>query len=134
MFLKEYSQKYKDDLIQSLIIGKILIKNNNILVLSNKNNISTNLINVFFNNSSFLEDEETDRLENLALSRNDIISCVVNHIIKKESQSLDELLFNVNTEIKLFTVSESMLNLVLEKMIKMDYISFDNNKYNKLFY
>ncbi len=133
-FFDEYSNKYKDDIIKSLIFGKILIKKGNILELSNKNNISSNLIDIFYNNSTFILDEENNRLENLALARNDIISCVVNHIIKKMSLTFDELLNTIKQKLTLFTVTDLMLTQVLDKMISMDYIIFDNNKYYKIFY
>lgn len=134
LFFNEYSNKYKDDIIKSLIIGKILIKKNTILVLSNKSNISSNLIDIFYNNSTFIIDEETNRLENLALSRDDIMSCVVNHIIKIEPKTFDELLVIIKEQLTLFTVTDLMLQPVLDKMILMDYIIFDNNKYYKIFY
>ena len=135
-FLNEYSNKYKDDIIKSLIIGKILVKNNNILKVSkiNINNNSINLIDIFYNNSTFIVDEENNSLEDLALSKNDIISCVVNHIVKKEEKSFDELLNEINQELKIFSVTNSMLSQVLDKMISMDYIIFDDNKYHKIFY
>jgi hypothetical protein len=135
-FFKNYSLKFRCDIINSLIIGKLLIRNDNVISLNNNNNFMTNFIEIFHNNSSFINDEEIKRTENLNYSREDIISCWINKFLKLNSSIYELLYNNVKDNIKVFEVSDEFFNKSLTKMIDKEYIEYNKEtlEYIKLIY
>lgn len=133
-FLNNYSNKFKNDIINSLIIGNILIKNNNnILVLNkNTNEITKNLIETYLLNNE-IKVFNNMKYE-IAHDREDIIKSLINHHIKIESINKVELYDKIYKKINIFQLNEELYNKSLDNMIKMDYISIENNIINKIKY
>jgi hypothetical protein len=119
-FFNYYSNKFKNDIIQSLINGRILNNIDNVLTLSKTHNISKNLIDIYINNITI--NNSIDISYTLAHSKIDIIKSLINHHIKIESkprQILFDILFK---EIKQFELTYNLFDESINIMLKLDYI------------
>ena len=129
-FFANYSNKFKQDIINSLIKGNILIENNNKLYLNNTN-ISTNLIDIFLNDKNEINNVI---LHDLAHEREDIVKTLINHNLKINSMYKDTLFRKLENDIKLFKLTSEIYENTVNKMIKYDYITLDNNILLKCIY
>jgi len=129
-FFSNYSLKFKNDIIQSLILGNILINKNNILTLSSAKNISNNFIELFINNSIVVNPFINTDIE-IAHTREDIIKSLIFNIVKIEPKNIDELFILLTNKIFQFKVEIEIVNKVIDNMIKLDYIILNDNKYLK---
>jgi hypothetical protein len=119
-FFNYYSNKFKNDIIQSLINGRILNNINNVLSLSKTQSISNNLIDIYINNITI--NNSIDISNTLAHTKIDIIKSLINHHVKIKSipvKMLFEILFK---EIKQFELTEKLFNNSINIMLKLDYI------------
>lgn len=132
--LINYSDKFKTDILNSIISSGLLIINDQKVILSKSNSIKNDLIEIFLNTSDYPNIWEKQKETELAHSRNEIINTVINHILKTCSKSKSELYSIVNKEIKLFKLDEELFEKSLKYLIEMDYIILnDKNEYEKLF-
>ena len=78
---------------------------------------------------------EEKREEEIANNKEDVIKTKINHHIKHNSYTFDEL-FNICQEINVFKPSLDMFSKAIEYMTKMEYISLDSEtqKYQKILY
>jgi len=133
-FFNNYSTKFKDDIINSLINGKILFFSDiDILELSNSNNISNNLIDIYLHNNICKTIFINPDIE-LAHNREDIIRCLINHHIKIEPKNKNDLYKLIEQKITLFRLTDELFNKALDMLLKLDYIIIEDNKYIKCIY
>ena len=132
-FFNNYSIKFRDCIINSLIIGGLLILTDNHLKLSNCDNIATNYIDIFINNSD-KESVFIDTKAEIAHNREDIIKSNINHYLKISAKNKLELYDLVSRNIKLFELNEELFIKSINSLIKFDYIKYENNLYTKLVY
>jgi len=133
-FFNNYSTKFKDDIINSLINGKILFFSDiDILELSNSNNISNNLIDIYLHNNICKTIFINPDIE-LAHNREDIIRCLINHHIKIEPKNKNDLYKLIEQKITLFKLTDELFNKALDMLLKLDYIIIEDNKYIKCIY
>lgn len=134
VFFKNYSEIYKTNIINSLIISGILIKNKEMLILS-ENILETDIIKVYFNNleNNIISNIDTN-LEELQINRRYTTSSWINHFIKYEDKTYDELFNLIKREINIFSLDNQMFQKSINWMIQNDYISEHNNKYSKVLY
>jgi hypothetical protein len=132
-FFNNYSIKFRDSIINSLIIGGLLILTDNQLKLSNCVNIATNYIDIFINNSD-KESVFIDTKAEIAHNREDIIKSIINHYLKISAKNKLELYDLVSRNIKLFELNEELFIKSINSLIKFDYIKYENNLYTKLVY
>ena len=118
----------KNRIIQSLIDSNLLYKDNNNIILNNNTNFETNLIDIYMNMSN----NNIIYKNNLVLSREDITKTNINHILKTNNMTYNELYFNTCNNIKIFKLNKDIFDKSIEYLIKMDYIIFENNKFIKL--
>jgi hypothetical protein len=131
-FFNNYSNKFKEDIINSLINGNILDKTiNDMCLLSSNKNINSNLIDVYMNNNICIV--TFDEVE-LAHTHLDIIKSVINHHIKIQPKTKEELLLLIQNDINQFKVTNTVFDDALNVMIKMDYILIEDDKYVKCIY
>jgi len=136
-----YSDKFVRDVIDSLINDNILIDDddNIIMNVNYEGPTEVNLIRTFYNISDIETKWEEKRKIELALSRLDILSTVINSMLKHTGNSSgamtkDEIMSSLET-FDLFPVTGKLVNKTLESMIKRDYIFFDDEKgYEKIYY
>lgn len=134
-FFNNYSIKFRDNIINSLVIGCILTLNNNYLQLSQSVDIASNYIDIFINNSSYnIENIFVDTKAEIAHNREDIIKSVINHYLKINAKNKLELYDLVNRNIKLFEINEELFTKSIDSLIKFEYIKYENDLYTKLLY
>lgn len=129
IFFVNYSNKFKEDIVKSLIRGNILHCDNNKLYLNeyNINIISPNLIDVYLNVKTDTESSQINTQVELAHDREDIVKTLINHNLKLRSMDKDILFTDLKDNIKLFNLTPNIYNNAIEKMIKYDYITLENN-------
>ena len=135
-FFTNYSNKFKQDIINSLIYGNILVKNNDKLYLNeNTSSISTNLIDVYLDNTSIeLIPSQVNQENELAHTREDIVKTLINHNLKLNPSDKDILFDKLVTDITVFKLTLDTYNKTIDKMIKYDYITMNNNILVKCLY
>ena len=75
------------------------------------------------------------RKEELAHTRQEIISTNINHYLKNKNMHKDELFSNVSNNIKnIFALDEGLFDKTIDHMIKMDYIKISENMLQKIYY
>ena len=133
-FLKNYNIKFKDNIIKSLCHGGIILHSNGLFILSNNSNMKTDYINIFFTTTDYIDIWEQKRNNEIVMRKEDIISSLINHYIKKQSMTLETLYNTICENMKLFIIMKEMYNKVVEDMIKKDYIKYKDNMLVKLVY
>ena len=132
--LINYSEKFKNDILNSIISSGLLIINDKKVILSKSSSIKNDLIDIFLNTSDYPNIWEKQKEIEFAHSRNEIINTVINHILKTCSKSKSELYSIIKKEITLFKLDEELFDQSLKYLIEMDYIILnDKNEYEKLF-
>ena len=131
---QNYSKKFVKDIINSFLISGLMKVNNNNLVLSDNDKFSTNLINIFFNNSDYAEIMEESRNMELAYSRDQITNYNINHLLKKKSLNKMELFENTKNNIDVFVLTEDIFRNSIDYLISRDFIRLNNDMYEKIFY
>jgi hypothetical protein len=134
-FFLNYSNKFKNDIINSLVNGNILIKDNNYLYLneSNVEIIENNLIEIYLSNIN-VESQLIDNSIELAHDREDIVKTLINYNLKINSMDRNKLFEKLETDISLFQLTKDIYDNAINKMVKFDYITIDNNRLNKCIY
>ena len=137
LFFTNYSNKFKQDIVYSLINGNILLQDNDKLYLNenNINNISTNLIEVYLHNSmTEIKPSQIDTQYELAHDREDIVKTLINHNLKLNPMDKDILFKKLESTISVFKLTPEIYNNAVDKMIKYDYIIMENNVLLKCIY
>lgn len=130
-YFVNYSNKFKNKIVNSLIKGKILINNNNYLQLSNKN-VNSNLVEVY--SSLGYENIFVNTDKELSFTREEILKSVINHLLKEKPLN-NKVLYNLSSNmIKLFNVDTILFDKVIIKMINQDYIINVDDQYIKCLY
>ena len=134
-FFSNYSDKFKDNIINSLITGGILILKEDNLNLSSSIDIEIDYINIFINSELYnRENTFVNTAYEIAHNRDDIIKTIINHSLKLESKNREDLYDIVKRDIKLFEVDEELFTRSIDSMIKFDYIKYEDDIYTKLLY
>jgi len=121
--LLNYSEKFKMDIINSIIIsGLLIIKEDSILISKNLNITNFDLIDVFMNTSEYPNIWEQMKETELVHSREEITNCVINHILKTTSKTKSELFEMTKKDILVFKLNEEIFEKSLKYLIEMDYI------------
>jgi hypothetical protein len=132
--LKNYNVKFRENLLNSLYKGGILNYVNELFILSDNIDMKTNYIEIFFTTTEYISIWELKRENELANCKEDIVSSLVNHIVKKTTINFNELLVKINESMKLFVVNTIMLEKVVKTMIDKDYIKYEGDRLVKLVY
>lgn len=134
LFFKNYSSKFKNNIINSLIVSKLLIPENEYLVLSTKGPFENNIIDLFFTINDYALVWEQKKQDNFAHTREEIICANINNIIKRSPMNREDLFDAVRKKNNIFDTEESIFDKALNYMIRMDYIQKTNNLYEKIYY
>ncbi len=134
IIMNNYPENILKEIINSLIIGGVLINNNNILSINMNMNKNINLIGIFHTLINNTNNIKKSIQYELCLERKDIISANINHFVKVKDYTINELYDIIVKEIKLFDVSKELYQETIDSMISRDYISVDNGIIKKLVY
>ena len=128
-----YNENFRKSVITSLIIGGIVIANqNNLSISSNIEKISSDFITLFFNSTNYADVWDKRREEELVMNRKDVLSACANHYIKKESLTVNILFDKIKETMTLFDFTKQDLHEVIEQMISKDYFVMTDDKVTKL--
>ena len=94
--------------------------------------ITTNYIELFFISSSYVDIWNIRSEKELILSREEVLSACINHIVKKEPVDKIELMYKIRKSMDLFDFNIEFLDNVINNMIKKDYIKYNKEKLEKL--
>jgi len=104
------------------------------MILTSSDNFNTNLIEVFFNTSDYANIWEQRRKDELAISREEIVCANINHQIKITPMNEIQLFNSLVKLIDVFELNKSVFNKALDHMCKMEYIKYNGEFYEKVFY
>jgi hypothetical protein len=134
MFFTNYTSKFTNDIIGSLVSGGLLkIHNDQIELMANKN-IKNDLIEIFFTHSDYAAVWEQNRNNELMHTRQEISNSNINHILKQTPKTKQELYDIVKQSVKVFELDQSTFDKSIEYMISMDYIKLEDQNYVKIYY
>jgi hypothetical protein len=131
-FLNNYSYDYKISIINSLINGNILkvrIDNSTQFLELHYGKIKENLINEININNILIKEKY-----NYAFSNEERIIPLINHHVKINPKSKDELYKIIIDELKHFNITEDIIDKSIDIMIKKDYIIINDDKLIKCIY
>jgi hypothetical protein len=132
--LINYSEKFKTDIINSIIISELFMIENEMIILSKSTSIKNNLIDIFLKTSDYPNIWEQMKENELAHSREEIVNTIINHTLKTCSKKKSELYLLVNKDVKLFKLDNEIFEKSLKYLIEMDYIKLnDLDEYEKIF-
>lgn len=134
-FFTNYTHKFRNDIIGSLITSGMFKIVHDQMVLSTDNEFETNsefkinkfktnLIEVFLNNSDYASVWDQKRTEELSHSREEITTSVVNHLLKQKRGVMcwADIFSTAKNTIKVFELDDTILRRSIEYMIRQDYI------------
>ena len=132
-FFTNYTTKFRNDIIGSLVSGGLLKVNHDQLELMTTKNFKNNLIEIFFTHSDYAAVWEQNRNDELAHTRQEITNTNINHILKQHTRSKQELYDLVKQSIKVFELDQATFDKSVDYMVSMDYIKFKDH-YVKILY
>ena len=133
-FFSNYTYKFTNDIIGSLISSGLFKISNDMMVLTSNDTFNTNLIEVFFNTSDYANIWEQRRKNELAISREEIVCANINHQIKSQQMSKVQLFESLVKLINVFELDQTTFDKALEHMCKMEYIKLNGDSYEKILY
>ena len=132
--LSNYSDNFKNNIINSLVISNILLLDNNKLILNDNSNFDSNIIDIFFNQSDYLTIIEKNRYDELIHSREEITYTHINKALKNNKMSYEKLFNTILKSIKVFLLDADIFDKSLKYMIENDYIKYISDEYEKIDY
>lgn len=131
-----YPKDFMDKVISSLLFGKIIKKNKDKFIINDDTEI-LDYIEVFYNVNNLTDNLQNDISEKERLyDQNTIMMTWINKLLKKKPSTKNQIheYLEDNLSIKFFKINQEMIDNILEKMIKNDYIELDGIIYKKLLY
>jgi len=132
-FFTNYTSKFRNDIIGSLVSGGLLRVHNDHLELMTNKDFKNDLIEIFFTHSDYAAVWEQNRNDELAHTRQEITNTNINHLLKQSKRSKQELYDLVKQSIKVFELDKATFDKSVDYMVSMDYIKFDDH-YVKILY
>jgi len=132
-FFTNYTTKFRNDIIGSLVSGGLLRVYNDHLELMTNKDFKNDLIEIFFTHSDYAAVWEQNRNDELAHTRQEITNTNINHLLKQHKRSKQELYDLVKQSIKVFELDQATFDKSVDYMVSMDYIKFDDH-YVKILY
>jgi hypothetical protein len=133
-FFTNYTAKFTNDIIRSLVSGGILKVHNDHLELVSDKDIKNDLIEIFFTHSDYAAIWEQNRNNEVIHSRQEIVNSNINHFLKQKLKTKQELFDIVKQSIKVFELDHDTFDKSIEYMVSMDYIKLEDQNYVKLYY
>ncbi len=131
---ENYPHKFRTSVIGSLVFGGILKYNDKHISINMSSNINTDYITIFFTTTNYTTVWEEKRQQELMMNREDIIASWINHFVKKESITFNNLFDKIKNNLKVFELDQDFLTKCLKTAIDKDYIKLESDKYHKILY
>jgi hypothetical protein len=136
-FLATYTNKFRLDIIKSLIVSGLLKNQADTLLLKSTGEFKNNLIEIFFATSDYESVWDQQRQEEIIHSREEITNTVINSTLKYLDKAIEfnELFNIVKNKIHVFELDKCVFTNSIEYMCKQDYIEkIETDKYKKIHY
>lgn len=136
-FFTNYTEKFRSDIIKSLIVSGLFKVVGDSIVLASSGNFKTNLIEIFFTNSDYASVWDRQRQDEIVHTREEIVNSVISHKLKHAFSPIEkvELFEIVKSYIQVFELDEQIFTRSIEYMCKQDYIKqMESGGYIKLAY
>jgi len=131
--LSNYTDKFKKDIIDSIIMSELFIIKDTDIILSQSDNIKNDLIEIFLNISNYSKELEQFKEYELSFSRDEIVNTIINHSLKTGSKTKTDLFLLIKEKIKLFKLEDEIFNKSLKYLIELDYIKLnDSDEYEQI--
>lgn len=134
-FFTNYSPKFVNDVIESLIVSGLVSANNTNIVLTTQlipEKFTKNLVDVFFSSSECVSLWEQRRDQELAHSREEIVYANVNHLLKLKAIDVTELFEMAVRAINIFELDRKVFDKAIGHMCSMDYIKVEGTLCSKI--
>lgn len=140
--MKEINDRIIEQIIKSLVIGKVLLLvdnhiniTKNIMHLNNNMPEYINLIEIFHNITDYEVTTKIKILNELAHDRSDIIMCNINSNIKKNNNRIhiDLCYTKCKEDIKIFEMNKILYNKAIDRMVIKDLIAVNDSYLEILF-
>lgn len=134
--MNNYSDDFINKMIQSLVNGNVIkhIDDKITLAINEKSPKYINMIDIFHQSTEYKSFIEKEIAINLAHDRIDIISTNINHYIKLNDYSLEELYTIVKDNIKVFSLTKELFDKTIDRMCEYNYIKVELDKVIKCIY
>ena len=131
-FLNLYPLDFINNLLNSLLFSKLVIIKNEILIMNESDNFTTDIINIFL----IYYHNKTDIIENddLGHSYKYILIANINHELKLQSLNYTNLFDIIRKNNILASINNEIFLDTLNYMIEMEYIIMNNLLYEKIYY
>jgi hypothetical protein len=136
-FFANYSPRFMNDVIESLIVSGLVSGNDTNIVLTtqlNPGKFVNNLVDVFFSSSDCVSVWEQRRDQELTHSREEIVYANVNHLLKTKVMDISELFEMTVKTINIFELDKKVFDKAIEHMCSMDYIKVEGTLCSKIEY
>jgi hypothetical protein len=133
-FFTNYTTKFRNDIIGSIVSGGLLKVHNDQLELMTTKEFKNDLIEIFFTHSDYAAVWEQNRNNELAHTRQEVTNTNIHHILKQHPRSRLDLYDLVKQSIKVFELDQSIFDKSVDYMVSMDYIKLDDQNYVKINY
>jgi len=136
-FFANYTEKFRSDIIGSLVASGLFKVQGESLVLASTGNFKTNLIDIFFTQSDYASVWNQQRRDEIVHTREEITTTVINSKLKDADRAMgfEELFTVVKNAISVFELDDGVFTKSVEYMCKQDYIEKqESGQYKKLFY
>ena len=131
-FLNLYPLDFINNLLNSLLFSKLVIIENEILIMNESDNFTTDIINIFliyyYNKTDIIENDD------LGHSYKYILIANINHELKLQSLNYTNLFNIIRKNNILASINNEIFLDTLNYMIEMEYIIMNNLLYEKIYY
>jgi hypothetical protein len=127
-YLINYSDHFKKNVINSLVISNLIILDKDILKLNHTDNFETNLVAIFHKYNHKLIEKKIYKLDT-----DTILKCNINYFVKKNPLDINQLLKKCQDKFNNIDINIELISKVINKMILQDYLILKDGIYHKLF-
>jgi hypothetical protein len=129
-----YNINFKKQIINSLIIGNLLLIKNEYIILNTEPTFETNYIELFHKNYNIQNSILDINLNIYVYSEKEIICSNISNILNNNPLHKTILYHLLKTKIKQFIVTNKLFDMAINYLIEKDYIKINNDIYEKLMY
>ncbi len=124
--MSNYSDEFIKKIIDSLVIGNVLILSDNMYHINNMMDQYIDMIYIFHNMDNVAH-SITEIVNELAHDRTDIVAANINHYVKLNKYNINDLYEKLKNEITHFKLDRTLYDDTIQMMGKKEYITIVND-------
>ena len=129
-----YNTEFIKQIINSLIIGNLLLIKNEYIILNTEPTFQHNYIELFHKNYNIQNSNMNINLNIYIFSEKEIICSNIINILNNNPLHKNMLYHLIKTKIKQFIITNELFDICINFLIEKDYIKINNNIYEKIMY